>query len=330
MGADDDQAVPGRTALRPDLFGRQRRVGVQPGQHLRERRPAPWANAFPCCCTCSSPSTTTSRSACSAALTTTNAPPDTWVQELGHPVRPTAADVGQRDAAHLGGLDPAATRLSDELLQIRPPVPERGILRELRRPGGDRQTFNCCPMDVAGGEPARLEIRRYQKDPVERAAQDALPDGVEGIDLGQDMPAKGRVAPADDFDRPPEFQREQVTGHRRGELDCGGLGQAAGVRQNETGVADVGQPGGVLGGVEHGDHRHVVDGLRARRVIVQDRDSSPGGQVQRADPLPRRGSRRTEARRPTRPRQKRLTGGCHDSATSVVVMPCPSVCSTTH
>ena len=91
--------------------------------------------------------------------------------------------------------------------------PEGGIPRELRRPSGDRPTVDCCPMDVAGGEPARLEIRRYQQDPVERATENALPDGVEGIDLGQHMPPQGRVAPADDLDRPAQVQREQVTGH---------------------------------------------------------------------------------------------------------------------
>ena len=35
----------------------------------------------------------------------------------------------------------------------------------------------------------------------------------------------------------------------------------------ELGVAGGGQSGAVLGGLEHGHHRHVVHGLRPRRVI---------------------------------------------------------------
>ena len=31
---------------------------------------------------------------------------------------------------------------------------------------------DCCPVDVAGGEPAGLEIRRYQQHPVEATAAD--------------------------------------------------------------------------------------------------------------------------------------------------------------
>ena len=248
------------------------------------------------------------------------------VQDLGDPVGPTLADVGQRDAAHLGGLDPAAALLGDELLQIRRPVPEGGVLGELRRPGGDRAAFDFRPMDVAGGEPARLEIRRYQQDPVVRAAHHALPDGVEGIDLGEYMPAEGRIASADDLDRPTQVQREQVVGDGRGELDRRGLRQAAGVRQNETRIADVGQPGGVLGRLEHGHHRHVVHGLRTRRVVVQDRDAPAGGHVHGPDPLPRRWftAHRRCGGQHVLDRCAR-TGGCHDSATSVIVMPWPSV-----
>ena len=67
------------------------------------------------------------------------------------------------------------------------------------------------------------------------------------------MPAESGIAAADDLDRRlhPLTEAEQALRDRGGESAGGVLGQAAGVGQHEAGGAGCGQPGRVLGILEH-------------------------------------------------------------------------------
>jgi hypothetical protein len=127
------------------------------------------------------------------------------------------------------------------------------------------------------GEPAGLEVRRRQQHAVEASAGHLPERGVQPADLGDDVPTQGRVAAADHVDRrvQPVGQFEQHPPDPGVQLHRVGLGQAAGVGQDEAGRAGLGQAGRELVRLEHGDHVDVVHRLGSRGVVVQDRNPPP-------------------------------------------------------
>ena len=192
---------------------------------------------------------------------------------------------------HLVGGDGAAALLGDEVPQVGGGETERRVLGELGVPGWDGFPGHVGPVDVTGGEPARLEEARDQQHPVEPGTGHAAPGGVDGRDLGDDVAAQRGVAAADDFHWAAETlaEGEQAGGYSGVQFDGGVFGQAAGVGQDEAGGPRCGQAGGVLVGFENGDDADVVHGLRAGGVVVEHGDTAAGRGVRGPDTFPRTG-----------------------------------------
>ena len=148
---------------------------------------------------------------------------------------------------------------------------------------------NVGPVDVTGGETARLEEARDQQHPVEPGTGHAAPGGVDGRDLGDDVAAQRGVTAADDFHWAAETlaEGEQAGGYSGVQFDGGVFRQAAGVGQDEAGGPRCGQTGGILVGFENGDDGDVVHGLRAGGVVVEHGDTAAGGGVRGPDALAR-------------------------------------------
>jgi hypothetical protein len=301
--------MPTGTAGGPDIRRPQRALRIQPGQGLHQRWPGA-AQEGP------------------AGRLRLQQPEDDHLQvgvlhgvddhepaaghageDLGHPPRPAKADVLKGDAQDVTRPDRPAALLGDELAQVGGGVAEGGVAGELGL--ADRQDVGVHPgpVDVAGGEPAGLEVRRRQQHAVEASAGHLPARGVQPAHLGDDVPAQGRVAAADNAHRRVQAggQLEQHPPDPGVQLHRVGLGQAAGVGQDEAGRAGLGQTGRELVRLEHGNHVDVVHRLGPRGVVVQDRNPPARLGQGLADPPPgvRLYPRRRQVRRQVRPRHRR-------------------------
>ena len=173
--ADDDQAVTAGATARPDLPRGERSLRFEPGERLRERRTAPVARTTYRAAALEQPEHDDLQVGVVGGIHHDPRAAGDRGEDIGHPVGPTLADVGQADRMHLVGVDRAAALLRNELAQVRGRVAEGGVLGELTRPDRDGSTADHGPVDVARGEPAGLEVGRDQQHAVEPGAGDPAP-----------------------------------------------------------------------------------------------------------------------------------------------------------
>ena len=289
VGADDDQAVPVGSAGRPDVRRLQRRLRVQPGQWLRERRTGPVQERLPVGLRLEQAEDDDVEVGVLDGVDHDERPVGHVGENLGDPLGSADADVVEGEAAHLVRRDGAPALLRDELPQVRRREPEGGVAGEFRLADGQRLARDPRPVHVTGGESACLQIGRHQQHPVVAAAEDLPAHRVQRGDLGDDVPAQGGVAAADDVDRRVEApaELEQGAADAGVQRNCVCLAHAAGVGEDEAGRAGPVEPGGDLLGIEDGDHGHVVHRLRPGGVVVEHRDPAPRRGQRLSDPLPR-------------------------------------------
>ena len=152
---------------------------------------------------------------------------------------------------------------------------------ELRLRGGDEILPLLHVMHAVQGEASALPEEGAEDLPVKGRAAAVLDDAAQGGLLDGQMPPQGGVPTADDEEVLPGPAGGGK--HTFGDLPVSLLrplgGEAAGVGQHEehgVGPEHLGIEG-VLGPV--GDHRHIVDGLHAGGVVVQDDDLPVQGRV---------------------------------------------------
>ena len=138
---DDDQPVPAGMAGRPDVRRPQRIPRVQPGQGLHERRPAAVQEGPAGRCRLEQPEDDDIQVGVLHGVHDDEPTAGHAGEELGHPPRPTKADVVKGDAQDVARLDHAAALLGDEVAQVGGGVSEGGVARELglARPAARRR-----------------------------------------------------------------------------------------------------------------------------------------------------------------------------------------------
>ena len=155
-------------------------------------------------------------------------------------------------------------------------------------PAGTGCAADHGPVDVSGGESARLEIRRDQQHPVEAAAGHPAPGGVQRAHLGDDVTAQRGVTATDHYDRGTHrlAECEQVAGHPRcvnsTAASSGRLRVLVRMKHVDPGSAS---PARIFIGFEDGHDADVVHCLRSGRVVVQDGDPPAGSDVAGPDPF---------------------------------------------
>ena len=192
-------------------------------------------------------------------------------QQLADSLRAAEPDVGQADAANGVPPDRAAALVRHEVTQVRCGVAERGILRELGLAHRDQAAAHPGPVDVPGGQPARLQERRHEQHAVITAASRLPAHRVQGRHLRHHVPAESGVAPADELQA-----RTAPSGHGKKapcgqDIDLGGgrLLHAAGVGQDEAGRGRAGQRGAVRLLLQDGHQLDAVHRLRPGWVIIE-------------------------------------------------------------
>lgn len=177
------------------------------------------------------------------ALTTTQRPPPHPGQQLADSLRAAEPDVGEADAADVVAADRAAALLRQEVTQVRRPVAERGVARELGLAHRDETAAHPGPVDVSGGQPPRLQERRHQQHAV--------------------IAAEGRVAPADKLQAPaaPFGHGQQAPRGQDIDLGSGRLLHAASVGEDEAGRGRADQGGVVRLLLQDGHHLNTVHRL---------------------------------------------------------------------
>ena len=263
MGADDDQAVPGRAPARPDVRRLQRRLRVQPGQRLRERRTGPVQERLPGRLRLEQTEHDDVEVGVLDGVDDDERAVGHVGEDLGNPLRAAAADVVEGDAVHLIRPDGAAALLGDELAQVRGREAEGGVAGELGLADRLRLSPDPRPVHVTGGEPAGLQVRRDQQHTVVAAAEHLPANRVQRGHLGDDVPAQGGVAAADHVDGcvEPAAQLEQHATDPGVQRNGVGLAHAAGVGEDEAGRAGPVEAGSDLVGVEDGHDGDVVHRL---------------------------------------------------------------------
>src|SRR5919112_4932894 len=192
-------------------------------------------------------------------------------KDFGDPLRPALSDVREPHARDLRGPYAAGRLLLDPRGEVRGRVAEAGVACELRLTRWHQPLTLAHPVDVVHGESACLDVAGAQYDAVEVHPERPL----QRICLGRVVAAQGGVAAADDgeiFASPLRRRREvgrDLTVHPGRYL----LGEAARVGKDvERGGGLLQRPLQVFDGPrrQYGD---AVDGLGARRVVVEDREA---------------------------------------------------------
>ena len=155
----------------PDVRGLQRRLRVQPGQGLRERRTGPVQERLAGRLRLEQSEHDDVEVGVLDGVDHDERAVGHRGEDLGHPLRATAADVVEGDAVHLVRLDGAAALLGDELAQVRGGEAEGGVAGELGLADRQRLAPDPRPVHVTGGEAAGLQVRRDQQHAVVAAAE---------------------------------------------------------------------------------------------------------------------------------------------------------------
>ena len=143
--------------------------------------------------------------------------------------------------------------------------------RELGLTHRDQAAAHPGPVDVARGQPPRLQERRHEQHTVITAAGRLPAHRIQGRHLRHHVPAQGRVAPADQLQArtaPPGHRHKAPSGQDI-DLGRGQLLQAAGVGQDEAGRSKASQRGAVRLLLQDGHHLNAAHRLRPGRVIVE-------------------------------------------------------------
>src|SRR6476469_3336741 len=215
MGTDDNEPMPARTTGGPDLRRGERTLRFEPGERTGERRTTPVSERLALLLRLQNAQYDDLQVGVIGRIDHDEGAAGDPAQDLGDPSGPAEPDVVQGDAVHLVAGDGAAALLGDEVQQVGRGVTERRVLGELRVARWDGPPGNVGPVDVTGGETARLEEARDQQHPVEPGAGHATPGGVDRSDLGDDVAAQRGITAADDFHWGAEAlaEGEQASGY---------------------------------------------------------------------------------------------------------------------
>jgi hypothetical protein len=206
-------------------------------------------------------------------------------QQLADSLRAAEPDVVEADAADVVPGDRAAALFRHEVTQVRCAVAERGVLGELRLAHRHETAAHSGPVDVSGGQPPRLQERRHEQHAVIAAVGRLPAHRVQGLDLRHQVPAEGRIAPANKLQAcaAPFGHGQQAPRGQHIGLDGGGFLHAAGVGEDEAGRGRAGQRGAVRLLLKDGHHLDAVHRLRPRGVVVEHAEEQAVRGPHRAD-----------------------------------------------
>ena len=221
--ADHDQPVPAAACVPPDPRPAQRRPGPQAAERPHERRPGAEQERLALALGLQHAAGHRLQVGVLGGVDHHPRPARRAGQHLADPGRPAEPDVRQADAAHILRPDRPPALLRNENRQVRRPVPERAVVRELGLTDGDQPGRGTRPVDAGRGDPACFEERGNQQHAVVAAADQVPADRLQRGHLRHHVTAQRGVAPADQLDAgaAPARHRDQPARRPGGDVRGG-------------------------------------------------------------------------------------------------------------